>query len=312
MRCAASKGSHSSETNDRPSTSASGGVTLYQAALRAEVPDFSFRRQWAATYADGRRTYSRRPDILFRRLLSKLKSSRTCTRGLARSEVTSRESKPPKEICVMRLRDAFGYAVVLGFIGAATVPLGSAAQAADSWLTGAGMPTAALGADGDNYLDIDTGRIFRKAAGTWQNVGLLRAGALGRGPGWYSGSGSPAATFGDEGDMYLDIAIGRAFKKTSGTWLFMADLKGPQGPQGLPGAPGPPGVQGPAGPAPAVSITPADSTIPTSVSTVIGELRVPRTATYSVHAKAQLFYTGPEFSAARVECQLFVPGQIVD
>ena len=95
-----------------------------------------------------------------------------------------------------------------------------------------GPPTQNLGADDDLFLDLNSGRIYRKIKGSWVNSGLLRAGALGRGPGWLSGSGSPTQNLGDEGDMYLDIASGRAFKKTSGTWLFLADLKGPKGDEG--------------------------------------------------------------------------------
>jgi len=127
---------------------------------------------------------------------------------------------------------------------AAAALISPKAACAAEWLTGVGSPTLQLGAEGDLFLNLDSGQIFRKTQGTWVYVGLLRAGALGRGPGWLSGSGSPSAKFGDEEDMYLDIITGRAYKKTSGTWLFLADLKGLEGQKGEKGdrgETGPPG-----------------------------------------------------------------------
>jgi hypothetical protein len=142
--------------------------------------------------------------------------------------------------------------LVVTFLCAAAVCLcAQATHAKDNdWLTGAGFPTPQLGEDGNLYLDLDSGRLFRRTAGTWLNVGLLRAGALARGPGWLSGSDSPTKELGDEGDMYLDIKTGSVFKKDSGTWLLHADLKGKDGPQGLKGETG---SAGPTGPAQAVN-----------------------------------------------------------
>jgi len=108
------------------------------------------------------------------------------------------------------------------------------AALATDWLTGVGSPTQQLGAEDNLFLDLDSGRVFRKSQGTWVNMGMLRAGALG----WRSGSGSPTPELGNDGDMYLDIVTGRAYKKTNGTWLFLADLKGAQGVKGDPGPAG--------------------------------------------------------------------------
>jgi hypothetical protein len=148
----------------------------------------------------------------------------------------------------MRSKKTRATNLIVMFSFAAAVFLCPQAMYANDWLTGAGSPTPQLGENSNLYLDLDSGRLFRKTLGTWVNVGLLRASALTRGPGWQTGSGSPTGEVGDEGDIYLDITTGRSFKKNSGTWLFLADLKGMQGPPGLKGDAG---LPGPAGPAPA-------------------------------------------------------------
>jgi hypothetical protein len=158
----------------------------------------------------------------------------------------------------------------------------------NTWFTGAGPPAATLGEDDDLYLDIDLGRIFRKTASTWQNVGLLRAGALGRGPGWLSGMGTPSASFGDEGDIFLDVSSGRAYKKVEGSWLFLIDLKGP------------------AGPAPCASYQ-SDGTVlvPPNVETELGRITGLPTGTYAITAKASFVYVsaGSNISTV-VRCEL--------
>ena len=142
-------------------------------------------------------------------------------------------------------------AIHLGVAALVALAVAPTAALATDWLTGVGAPTQQLGADSNLFLDLDSGRVFRKDQGTWVNVGLLRAGALG----WRGGAGSPTSDLGRDGDMYLDITTGRAYQKTSGTWLFLADLRGAPGAAGLqgekgdPGAQGPAGVVGPAGPA---------------------------------------------------------------
>jgi hypothetical protein len=63
---------------------------------------------------------------------------------------------------------------------------------------------------------------------------------------WFSGSGEPSATLGQDGDFYLDTTAHAYYAKTNGTWSSApVSLVGPQGESGVQG---PQGVQGPAGP----------------------------------------------------------------
>jgi len=66
---------------------------------------------------------------------------------------------------------------------------------------------------------------------------------------WWTGSGAPASTLGNAGDMYFDTASGDVYEKTDvSTWTLVSNIHGATGPAGPQGAPGVPGAQGPAGP----------------------------------------------------------------
>jgi len=173
---------------------------------------------------------------------------------------------------------------------------------ANDWLTGLGAPSPSLGTEGDLYLDLDTGNVFHSARGTWVEVGLLRAGALGRGPGWLSGSGAPTSGLGGDGDLYLDITTGRAYKKNAGTWLLLASLLGTQGPQGVQGAQGPQGPQGapvPIGPSGPTGPTPAFNCQGATINLGNGgpfqlcsTIAIPIAGTFIGIANVQLFVPG--------------------
>ncbi len=100
---------------------------------------------------------------------------------------------------------------------------GPAGRDGATTLNGVGSPTPGLGADGDLYVDVDTGRLFSKQAGTW----LLRANL--------SGPAGPAGPVGPAG---------------------------PSGMQGPAGVAGPPGPSGPIGPAGTVDIIHSSDTAP--------------------------------------------------
>lgn len=61
---------------------------------------------------------------------------------------------------------------------------------------------------------------------------------------WLVGSGSPSNLLGDDLDFYLDEETSDVYKKISGSWLKVANIRGLQGPAGIQG---PQGEQGPAG-----------------------------------------------------------------
>lgn len=104
------------------------------------------------------------------------------------------------------------------------------------WYTGAGSPGAPLGSNDDLYLDLDSGRIFRRREDSWALEGRLRGDNSVQG--WMSGSGSPSSTLGNEGQMYVDVDSGTLYRREAETWLVTAELRGPPGPQGAVGPPG--------------------------------------------------------------------------
>lgn len=62
---------------------------------------------------------------------------------------------------------------------------------------------------------------------------ILNTGAAGA-PGsvWFDGSGVPSGGLGVNGDYYLENASGDVYKKTTGTWSVVANIKGPTGASG--------------------------------------------------------------------------------
>ncbi|MEI6558285.1 MAG: hypothetical protein WCO00_07730 [Rhodospirillaceae bacterium] len=141
----------------------------------------------------------------------------------------------------------------------ATGSQGPAGPAGSAWHEGSGAPASGLGGNGDYYLNISTGDVYTKAAGSWGTaLGTLRGpqGPSGSGsPGstWYNGAGAPSAGAGISGDYYLNTTSGDVYTKAAGSWgSAIANLKGVAGSAG---ATGPQGAQGPAGVAGATGST---------------------------------------------------------
>jgi hypothetical protein len=65
---------------------------------------------------------------------------------------------------------------------------------------------------------------------------------------WMSGTGSPAAGIGKDGDYYLNTITGNVSAKASGAWTVVTNIVGPMGAQGLQGLTGATGATGPQGP----------------------------------------------------------------
>ena len=122
----------------------------------------------------------------------------------------------------------------------ATIRVALAAQrsAGQRWHVGAGPPDAALGADGDLYLDTDDSTIWRKAAGAWSQIADLSAADGAR---WFTGAGLPAPTLGQDGDWYFRTSNAGIYRKAGGAWTFVLDIDGEDGATWHSGA----GVPGP-------------------------------------------------------------------
>ncbi len=125
-----------------------------------------------------------------------------------------------------------------------------------TWRSGSGVPSNGLGLDDDFYLRTDTDDVYQKAGGAYAVIVNLRGatgtqGAQGNagvdGATWRDGSGTPSNAFGVNGDFYLDHGTGDVYKKSSGTYVVVANIKGPQGIQGTQGPQGEQGPQGPQG-----------------------------------------------------------------
>lgn len=84
-----------------------------------------------------------------------------------------------------------------------------------TWYTGSGAPAAALGADGDLYLDTVSGNVYQNTAGTWAVISTVS----GAGATWLTGRGSPSASLGNNGDFYLQTNNGAIWTKTGGAWV---------------------------------------------------------------------------------------------
>jgi len=139
-------------------------------------------------------------------------------------------------------------------------------------LSGNGPPVAALGTDGDYYLDADIATLYGpKAQGVWPAWGIGLQGPAGltgpqglpgadgqdgkdgangsAGNGLLSGSGFPTEALGRDGDHYLDMKSGTLYgPKAGGAWpaigLALVGATGAPGPEGRPGADGQDGIDG--------------------------------------------------------------------
>ncbi|GAA4464199.1 hypothetical protein GCM10023189_43170 [Nibrella saemangeumensis] len=104
-----------------------------------------------------------------------------------------------------------------------------------TWFNSTGVPSAATGADGDYHLNTSTGDVSRKAAGAWSVIGNIRGpqgtpGTNGtNGATWFSGSGVPASATGVNGDHYLNTVNGDVYRRQSGAWSVVGNIRGADG-----------------------------------------------------------------------------------
>lgn len=120
-------------------------------------------------------------------------------------------------------------------------------EAFGSWYTGEGPPSDELGSNGDSYLDLLTGDVYKRDPNTWTKVGNIKGDDGKQGSKIHTGSGAPKADLGDSGDMYFDTKTGDVYEKTADGWVKIANLQGPAGPQGPQGPKGSDGTGGGSG-----------------------------------------------------------------
>lgn len=135
-----------------------------------------------------------------------------------------------------------------GNVGA-TGARGDSGEAGSAWLRGAGVPSAAIGAVGDWYLDSTSYDAYQKDADSWVVVLNLRGPV---GPKGDVGATGAKGDIGEQGSAGPDGATGPA-GSTGSTGVTGA--MGPAGPMGLTG---PEGAQGQVGPSGADGVDGAD------------------------------------------------------
>ena len=106
------------------------------------------------------------------------------------------------------------------------------------WYTGEGPPSDSLGNNGDSYLDLLTGDIYKRDPNTWTKIGNIKGNDGKQGAKIHTGSGAPKAELGDIGDLYLDTNTGDVYEKTADGWVKISNVKGPAGPSGPQGPKG--------------------------------------------------------------------------
>lgn len=112
------------------------------------------------------------------------------------------------------------------------------------WYTGEGPPSDELGRNGDSYLDLLTGDVYKRDPNKWTKVGNIKGDDGKQGSSIHTGSGTPKANLGDIGDLYLDTRTGDVYEKNADGWVKIANLQGPAGPAGPQGQKGSDGTGG--------------------------------------------------------------------
>jgi hypothetical protein len=105
-----------------------------------------------------------------------------------------------------------------------------------TWYTQSGTPADATGVDGDMSFDytnrIQWGPRGLKSTGSWAGTAVNASGPTG--PGVLTGTGAPANSLGNTGNMYVDATQGNTYLKGASSWSLVGALPpGPTGPQGF-------------------------------------------------------------------------------
>ena len=141
-------------------------------------------------------------------------------------------------------------------------PKGDTGVAGRSIHTGSTRPDSAQGQNGDIFVNVLTGDLYKKDNGTWKLIGNVKGskgdtgaqgpkgdtGATGRSI--HTGSTRPDNAQGQNGDVFVNVLTGDLYRKDNGTWKLIGNVKGSKGDtgaQGPKGDKGDTGAQGPKG-----------------------------------------------------------------
>jgi len=117
-----------------------------------------------------------------------------------------------------------------------TAPAGPPGPPGSQIITGSASPTSSLGNNGDIYIQINTGDVYKKTGNTWNLIGNIKgppgqpgqqgpAGQQGeRGTQIYSGNNPPPQHLGLNGDYYINTTNGNLFRKQNGDWTLIYNL----------------------------------------------------------------------------------------
>jgi Pectate lyase superfamily protein/Collagen triple helix repeat (20 copies)/Bacteriophage Mu Gp45 spike protein len=123
-----------------------------------------------------------------------------------------------------------GWAATEGGSGGGVGPPGPPGNPGSRWWSGTAAPTTE-GVDEDYYLQVPSGQVYVKSAGSWSSVGNIKGQD---GSTWSSGTDVPLG-FGSDGDYYLRTPTGDIYLNTEGAWSVIGNITGPvglTGPQG--------------------------------------------------------------------------------
>ncbi|WP_462266091.1 hypothetical protein [Mucilaginibacter sp.] len=111
---------------------------------------------------------------------------------------------------------------------------------------GANLPPNATGKNGDVFVNISTGAMAQKNAGTWIiNYTPAASAAISSANVVLYGLGMPLPAAGSDGDTYINTGTGIFYKKNSGNWYQVFSMQsGPAGPPGIKGDTGAAGNNG--------------------------------------------------------------------
>ncbi len=126
-------------------------------------------------------------------------------------------------------------------------------SSASIWYAAAGVPTPELGSNTDLYLNTTNSDIYQKTADTWVfQVNIKGEQGIQGNPGepgengidgtdgatWYSNTTVPDSELGIDNDFYLNTSTYNVYKKISGNWTIIVNIKGATGDTGATGTDG--------------------------------------------------------------------------
>lgn len=106
-----------------------------------------------------------------------------------------------------------------------------------TWRTGSGVPSNGTGIDGDYYLNVSNGAIYKRISGSYSLAGNIGGppGAAGISSVIRSGSGAPDNAVGIDTDVYIRTSNGAVYQRQSGIYQSIGNMTGPTGAPGTPG-----------------------------------------------------------------------------